>query len=166
MSTTTVHVNEKNTEEVSTIEGWFAKDWNKSDWFARAKKTFQTQGKKVVITFVLGGTALMLVLGSGLVINAVILGGVTMTGLVLLYYRMPKAVQQFIQRWNIVLDIAVGILTYFILGHTATAVLAAGLVSIMTSAGLMFLTEERGPTLVPAKVIKKVSSKRRTESKK
>lgn len=98
-------------------------------------KTYvQKNGKKVVVTCVVGTIVMMFVFGSTLVVNGVILGTLTAAGFVMFYQRLPKKVRNFINRWSILADIAISILTYWMLGKTATAVLAAAVVEVLTSA--------------------------------
>lgn len=111
------------------------------EWLEKARVSFQKHGKQILIVATLGTTVLLILLGSSLIVNAVILGTITTLGTVMLYYRLPSTLKNLINRFSVFFDFLVGIATYYFLGQTATAVLASGIVGILTSVFLMLVDD-------------------------
>lgn len=103
--------------------------------------TLVRRGKEIVLFGTFAGTAILFTMGSTLVANAVVLGSVTTIGGILLYLRLPSWLKRLIMRFSVVADVGAAILTYFVFGETATALLAAGIVGCMTSAILWFASQ-------------------------
>lgn len=105
------------------------------------KLTILRRGREIVLFGAVAGTVVLFTLGSTMITNAVVLGSVTTIGGVLLYIRFPAWLRRLIMKWSVVVDVGAAILTYFVFGETATALLAAGLVGCLTSAILWFATQ-------------------------
>lgn len=66
--------------------------------------------------------------------NAVALSILTTTGFAVVYRKLPRKVRKFILKYNLAADVVALLLTYVLLGGTLTALTAAALVGLMTSA--------------------------------
>lgn len=65
--------------------------------------------------------------------NAVTLAALTSAGFFLIYKKLPRRAKRLIVKYSLVSDIVALLLTYLIFGGTVTALIAAALVSIITS---------------------------------
>lgn len=66
--------------------------------------------------------------------NAAALAILTTSGFSIIYRKLPRKVRKFILKHNLAADIVALLLTYVLLGGTLTALTAAALVGLMTSA--------------------------------
>ena len=97
-----------------------------------AKFVVENQGQ-VMVGISVGGVLLLFLLGSKLVVDAVILASLTMVGGTLLFCRLPEKLKGWIMKWSVFLDVAAAVFTFLLFGHTVTALIAAALVHFMTS---------------------------------
>ena len=99
-------------------------------------------GKEVIVASTAAGVILLFIVGSTMVVNALIIAGASVAGGALIYVRLPEKVQKFLMKFNVILDVAMAALTYILFGQTATAILAAGLTGVLTSALLSIASEK------------------------
>lgn len=69
-----------------------------------------------------------------MIINGLTLAVLTTTGLIILYKKIPRKVRRFIERHHLLADAVALLFTYILLGGTLTALFAAALVGLFTSA--------------------------------
>lgn len=74
-----------------------------------------------------------------MIFNAIVLAIVTFVGMMLIYMKLPNFIKKIMLKGDILTDIGCAALTYTFLGGTATAIIAAGLVGIMTSMSLAYV---------------------------
>lgn len=100
-----------------------------------------------VVTLITGCTV-MGIWGSPLVSNAIILAVATTTGLVFLIKKLPGRIQAFLVRMGFFSDVIAAVLTYWMLGKTLTAMLAAAFVGIFISVGIHYAREKQAKDLL------------------
>jgi len=89
-----------------------------------------------VIAGIGSGTVLLLIFGSALVSNAVILAVATTAGLLFITSKLPHRIKQFLVKHSLITDMSAATATYLILGKNVTSLLAAGFVGCLTSTTL------------------------------
>lgn len=65
--------------------------------------------------------------------TAVALSVITVSGFVVVYQKMPRQIRRFLEKHSLMTDAMCLIGTYYFLGGTITALIAAGLVSLAVS---------------------------------
>jgi len=83
-----------------------------------------------------------------MITNAICLAIITFTGVVLIYVRLPRWLQGLIYKFNIIADISAFILAYIVLGGTATALIAAGLLGVAISSSFYCMKEYGTPPTI------------------
>ena len=68
-----------------------------------------------------------------MLMNALLLCSLKAGGMIAIYSKLPKRVQKFMKEHALAMDITVGILTYWILGGTLTALIAGGELCMIAS---------------------------------
>jgi hypothetical protein len=71
-----------------------------------------------------------------MITQAISLALLTFTGFFIVYCKLPQRVRNFFQQHNLLTDVLCLLATYALLGTTVTALLAAGVVGLLTSAAL------------------------------
>lgn len=71
-----------------------------------------------------------------MLLEAGILGGLSATGFLLTFSRLPKKLKKLVTDHPLITDIAATAATYKLLGMTLTALTAAGFMSVLISVGL------------------------------
>ena len=90
------------------------------------------------------GLVVLMFVGSTLVTNAVLLAIVTASGVVLAVVKLPTSIKKLLARYSVLVDFGVSYSAYVLLGRTATALLASGIVGTIVSLYLMSLREKFG----------------------
>lgn len=65
--------------------------------------------------------------------NAITLAALTSVGFFLIYKKMPRNARKLVVKYNLVSDVLALLATYIIFGGTVTALIAAALVSVVSS---------------------------------
>lgn len=73
-----------------------------------------------------------------MLVNALVMASVTYIGFMLIYIKLPRWMRKLIYYFPLIPDLSAAVLTYVIMGGTATALIAAALVGIMFSVTLKF----------------------------
>lgn len=89
-----------------------------------------------ILAFVIGSLILM-IYGTALISNGVLLGCLTLMGLVAICSRVPK-IKDIACRFPLVFEIGSAALTYMFLGGSVTGLIAAAVVGLGTSALIGF----------------------------
>lgn len=65
--------------------------------------------------------------------TAVALSILTVTGFFIVYCKLPRSMRRFLEKHNLLTDMLCLVATYYFLGGTITALLAAGMVGLIVS---------------------------------
>lgn len=79
--------------------------------------------------------------------TAVALSVITVGGFIAVYSKMPRPVRRFLEKHSLLTDVICLIGTYYFLGGTITALIAAGLVGLMVS-GLLEIVNNKEQYLI------------------
>jgi hypothetical protein len=99
----------------------------------KVRDTLKEYGVEVAVTSVGAGVVLMGLYGSALVANALILAVTTTTGIILIAYKLPRAMQKALVKHGLFTDMAAAVGTYYVLGASVTSLMAAAFVGVFTS---------------------------------
>lgn len=88
---------------------------------------------KIMVVGSIGGTIIIILYGSAILANAVVLAAITVTSGAFLFSKLPQEAKKWLLRHGVFADIIAAGITYVMLGKTITALLAAGIVGGLTS---------------------------------